>query len=79
MLNKEEHRKLVQVTSLLAGIPSEALDHVGDASWSSFGVVAVHASGCPVLNLFQAVEIRSIDEDPKTVEAYSRTGRTKVV
>ena len=42
---------------MLEGLPSEALDPVCDPSWSAFCVVAVHESGCPALNLFQAVNV----------------------
>ena len=57
VLNKKQHIKPVQVTSMLEGLPTEALHHVGDTSWSSFGVVTVHESGFPGLNLFQAVNV----------------------
>ena len=57
MLNTEEHRESVYVSSMVKRLPSKTLDHVGDTSWCSHCVVTVDETGCSALHSFQVVNI----------------------
>ena len=60
MLNTEEHRESVYVSSMLNRLPSKTLDHVGDTSWCSFCVVMVDETGCSALLSPQRLQLLTI-------------------